>query len=402
MYECCTRAVQVAQPAFVGEYRHVGHFERSGLSHTELRLMLLSGQLLASRDGARVARWTLNPDGTVQVVVGRWVHPAKFRPAQARLLAFDPVIFVSGTSVDGRRGLFRLMSDGGVEHVADVPPIAMMGGEFAIVHDNTDAAEVRRMYGGDVPDGFPVDARSLLTPLADGQMLVLEPMAGAWYRYLISEAAPFGEFYPVPFPYATFVGLARWREMTVVGVRSHVGSSLELLGPASTHFPARRIRVEGELEQLWQSPTERGIAWLTRLSIEGRTHRRLFVNNQLLFQGEFTMNPDDLVWSPDGRTAGAHIRRGFGAVGPSTLVTFHNQVGIRPGRWVDEFIVDNRGETTAWIETDGRYCYPLIHGAPHDAVEIAWNLGVSGHEIHYNCVMSDVIQRVADRTGTRH
>lgn len=401
MYACCARPVPVAQSTFVGEYQHVDHLAHDGLRHRELRLMLSSGQLLATRDGTRVARWTRSRDGGLHATSSKRVHGATFHPEHAHLFWLGEDLTVAGTLMDGRSGMFRLVEGEEVDWLSAEVPVAYMG-NLALISETSDGRQMRRIFGGMAPQGYPVDERSLLSVLVDGRLLVLEPLADTWYRYIVSQEHGFEEFYPVPFPNATFVGLARWRDMTVVAVKTLQKTTLEFLGPTASHLRLRRVQLEGELECLWQSPTENGIAWLTRTMVGGRAHRRLFVNNELFVQGEFTMGPGDLAWSPSGLSAGVHIRRGLGATGMSALVSSKREIGIRPGRTIDEFVLDASGEIAAWIESDGRFCYPMVRGAPHDAVEMAWNLRFTPEGISYNCVMADVIQLVTDRTAPQN
>jgi hypothetical protein len=64
--------------------------------------------------------------------------------------------------------------------------------------------------------------------------------------------------------------------------------------------------------------------------------------------------------------------------------------------------VGNNGEVAARIETNGRFCYPVVGSAPPSGVEYAWNLRLAPDgSIGYNTVLSDVIVHVLDRTHLR-
>ncbi len=402
MFACCERPVRIAQSTFTLVYLHVAHLEKSRLARRDLQWMLFAGQFLASRDGSRVACWNTNVDETVSIVVGKVISFARFNSKGARLISIDDHLIAYGTLVDGRCGLFRLTNDG-VQQISQSRPVGILrhsSGDALFTADSLNAQYEWRVYSRSLPqNGYPIDRQSLVAPLQDGRLLFFEPIGGdTCYHYLISASKGFEDFYPTAHTPVSLMAVASWKGTTVFGIKGEKESMLELRGVASAHLHKRSIHIRGELEQLWQSSTEKGIAWLSRLTANGRAYRLLFVNNRLLVQGEFAMGPNDLVWSPDGTIAAAHIRRDQNGRGQSVIVTFEKEREIRPGRRVEEFILDNHGRVQAWIECDERFSYPFVHDRPHDPVELAWNLRLIDGDIHYNCLMSDVILLVTDQT----
>ena len=401
MPTCCDRTVQIMQPSFAGAYTHIAHLDQRRYQHAKLRRMIVSGQLLLNADGTLCARWVTNPDGSVSVIIGDRLYPQCFLAKSAQFISFQQDVIISGTLVDGTTGIFSLSSEGLRQLTANQPIIIQKGAVDTVVftHDPDDPEDIHRLFGHSFPGGYPVNKDACVTPVLQQGLLVAEPVQHGWYRYFVSTQG-FADFYPVPHkPDAVCMGVAKWMNRVVLIWKKNNSFSLELLGESDLLESERTIPIEGELEYVWQAPKHGGLAWLTRVQEKQKMIRRLFVNNELFYEGEFIIHPNGLTWSLFEQSAAVYIHTGENGIGPSLLVSEEGSYEIESDRVVDEFVLDATGEIVAWIENDGKACYPVVYGAPHDGVELAWNLHCEvGGTVRYNCVVSDVVLLIQDKT----
>lgn len=399
------------EPFFQGESQALAHLAKEELHNTYVRALVAGGQLVVSRDGLQAARLCPKGSDTMRVLIGSRPVPALFRASSRQPNGMGPKLLsladgqatVFGTLTNGQRGVYQLTKTG-VRLVtrADVLLGASYtpSGVIVFVRNKLDWASFVRVCAPPLLSHLMVHHRATVSLLGK-KLIVLEPMESLadtndLYRYVVSRRDGFQDLHPVPLESGEkVIGLVRWHGMYLLGTHGPSGSKLQGLGVGSENF--RILPIHGQLEHLWQSPTGRAYAYVSRVERAGRTIRRFVVNGRMVYQGEFTVGAFDLVWSPDGRKAAIRLQSGNAPRG-EMLVSSGSRIPIRAERHVEEFCVNNHGRIAAWIETDGQFSYPVIRGVPHDGVTYAWNLTAGEQTVRYNCVSSATVMAIRDHT----
>lgn len=234
--------------------------------------------------------------------------------------------------------------------------------------------------------------------LYDGSILILEEVNKTAFRYRLGKSG-FEDWFPIPHTHGEKpFAIARIGRQYVLGTHSKSGSHLRLLGGNTFPFSLEEDW-DGKIEHLWQSPDERSLVWLVRPNGK-KTHRQLYQNGKLLFEGLFLMNQRDLVWSPANTSFGARVLS-FENDGQNQpmLITPKVRLKMPTGSIVKEFLVDDVGHISAHILDNGYFCYPYIHDRPHTAVGLAWNLHwMEKGGIGYNSILSSFVYHTSDET----
>lgn len=412
--ECCRKPVEVAQPFFRGELRHVIHLEEGALHRDRLRELIMGGHIIVSSDGLSATRLLDEGKGVLSVSHAPCEESVTFRrdisalpnAPCTRLLNLDAnCLLVFGTHTSGTTGVFRLWQKG-LELVTEAGSLLGVqrtpSGNVAFVRHSGDEKDTIRIVAPFLSDALRVHRGAFLSSIGK-ELLVLEPIdlgfCTMFHRYRVSTQDGFEDLHPVPLQqHETPLGFVRWYDMYLLAVRTLSGCAFKAMGNSSRYLKDRHLPIVGELEYLWQSPTGRAYAFVARTQSAGnRIVRQFVINRKVIFVGDFTVGAFDLVWSPDGRRAALRIKHGRHA---KMLVSHSSRVQFRPRHDPTEFVVNDDGHITAWIESDGRFCRPFVHGVPHDGVEFAWNLHLeTDGMVWYNRVLSDVVMRVTDRTN---
>lgn len=245
---------------------------------------------------------------------------------------------------------------------------------------------------------LPLDHLIAFNTLYDNSVLILEEVNKTAFRYSLGKSG-FEDWFPIPQirgekPFA----IARIGRQCVLGTHSKSGSHIRLLGGNTFPFPLQEDW-EGKIEYLWQSPDERSLVWLVRPNRK-KTHRQLYLNGTLLYEGSFLMGQRDLVWSPQSESFGARILS-FDDDGQNRQIIITPIIHLKmpTGSLVREFLVDDVGHISAHILDSGYFCYPYIHDRPHTAVGLAWNLHwMNTGGIGYNSVLSSYVYHTSDET----
>lgn len=398
------RCVDCARPHVVSkfgrtvEYRHAAHLERA-FGYQQLRRMVASGELLAcAEDKTRVATFQYLGNGHVRSIVSGTPMGPEFERENARLLVFDRAsLCVVGKLRDGRSGVFRIHDTLQISRASDL--IGVQNGSlapiiylYALNKRGEKVVEVTLLGHGST---FEVDANARVCELPEGNALVVEPICGTMCRYIVGSHG-FKELRPVVLPSdATILGIGRYRGSDVIAIRGKYKSWIEVNGQNPIHL-------EGELEQLWCSPSGSNIAWLEGSIRSGKTHRRLYYNHEIVYEGDFEMSHHDLAWSNDAHHMAACVTHRSIAYGHRSIIVHKGgYTSVPDGRRVNELCVDDNA-VPVWIDDDGAKCYiarPGKRSRFHDGVAtLAWNLSVGfDGVVCYNAVYGDVVMSIEQR-----
>lgn len=369
--------------------------------------------LCASSNGVRIAH-LVSPNGQTSDLqlnarrVVRGLLPvsgdARERP---RLLGFhNEDVLVSASMSDGTSGVFlcgenRLRQVSKSEYVLEVRYTA--SGQLVLARSSTDKHKERRLIIPSLQTDIVVHDNSIVTGISSGRVLILDWIDGQLFRYLVGPQG-FEDVSPVPVsPDDRVVGIVRWNGLCVLGVCTPTHSEIRFLGTGSWDLPIKTIEIEGELENLWQSPTQQTFAYLHRyIDGDGREIRRLMQGGTVVCSGLFTMGDNDLVWSPNGRTIGARMwYEGKDGKVFCMLASSAGSIKSTGSEYViDDFCVNDNGFFTGWIIRDGRFHTPIILGRKHHTVVFAWNLRqIADGSVGYNRVIGDTVENVTVSSG---
>ncbi|MBI5370280.1 hypothetical protein HZA85_03770 [Candidatus Uhrbacteria bacterium] len=400
MLACCAKAVEVRQSAFHGLYQHVLHLGEA-LHHDRIRAMLASGELIVSADGRSAASWMFGPSGLIWPCLNGQQLSAAFIGDRPVALWVDgsSVIIFGRLAGENRSAIVRVTTQS-IQTLCQADDVLGIqygpAGPVIFARHRQDEMDICRIVSPGLPDVLHVNMRAIVSGLQDQRLLVLEPIAGMRYRYTVGRGG-FEDWYPLPISCSTEItGLGRWRRRYAIGLRTEDHSFVQLFN-APGNGRERVLSVEGILERMWTSPDEKGLAYLVRVSTEGKTVRRLVMNCGVQFEGLFALGAGDLAWSPNGVWCMACIHAGLQGDGPMSLVTHRQNIQAKPGHFFVDFVVGNRGRLDAWIESNGRFRRAIVNSRRHDALEYAWNLRPDG-SISYNGVVGDVVMLITDRT----
>jgi hypothetical protein len=242
------------------------------------------------------------------------------------------------------------------------------------------------------------DLRSV-SSMSDGSYILLEGREGDFRRYCVT-ANGFADWAMVrctPDEQAT--KLVRVQNQYVIATRSRIHSRLSVVGATNTLTFPMKEKWQGEIEHLWVSPSERSLAWLVRPDVHS-DYRQIYLNGNLVHEGTFSMNEEDLVWAPSGATLGARITT-ESAQGQQqqSIVTLHEERCFPPGTFLREFLIDTEGKIAATITDKEDLCTPFIYDRKFADVPMAWNLHwAADGGIAYSSVLHSIICTTTDNT----
>lgn len=243
---------------------------------------------------------------------------------------------------------------------------------------------------------LPIARGSKVELYADGTLCIVEELGGSCWAYEIGQDGiePFS-----PCTLDPTIRFVRWQGQHLLATRTPYRS---LLIETGTHVDGRPrlIPIDGQLEEVWSSPTHLGLLTLVRPRDAISDERRLFFNNHtLVHEGAFTLARPDVFWSKSGMSFAARIRVKQGGTWRERLITpvedreFPDHVHVR------EVFVSDEGVIEAVIVHDGVWDKPIVHGRRLTAVPLAWNLHTQADgSIVWNTVHDDLILRWVDRT----
>lgn len=245
---------------------------------------------------------------------------------------------------------------------------------------------------------FAVDEIVSSMPVSDGSFLFLERLNDTLYRYRVGEKG-FIDWFPV-LTKERVISLAYVQNQYVLAVRTRAGSELRVLDSPNTLSFQLPLQWKGDIEHLWVSPTERSLAWCVKTDRSNSTWRALYLNGELIHEGEFFVRQNDLVWSSSGSMIGVHITSAH-VSGQEIhgIVTHDTYMEFEIGTFVREFLIDTDGNIAATIRDNGESCTPQIYTRDFQRVPLAWNLSWTPEGgISFNSVVDGTVRRIVDET----
>ena len=202
-------------------------------------------------------------------------------------------------------------------------------------------------------------------------------------------------FHPAHWIHDSFV---RWRSQHLLATK-HLIDLSDRTGKHDSSKP-RVIAIDGQLEEVWSSPTHGALLTLVRPRDATGDVRRLFFNNDtLVYEGSFTITRSDVFWSSSGTSFAARLQIGSQGKVRQRLVTpvedreFLDHVDVR------EVMVNDGGYVEAVIAQDGAWDKPIVRGRRLTAVPLAWNLYEDPDGgIAWNTIHDDLVLKWIDRT----
>ncbi len=417
--DCCRLANPVSECTFRGVHKHVVHL-REALPRDRLVALMSQGHLKVSVNGREAARLVPSSPTCSRLFIGdEVIDGALFHTGRSPPRVLDVrggKAYVWGKKEGDRHAGLHVCSTSGVGCI-------FLGGEFervqhtdcgvlVFVKVDSDPADIRRLLCPDTGIELKVHERASVTPLKGGELLIVEPSPNSLcghsttdlHRYVVGPRG-FRSMFPISLTgRSQFVGLVQWHRNFLLATRGGLhGSRLQSLGPFSPKVGDRIIPVEGALERVWQSPSQKTLVCLSRIHKDSGDVRVLSVDGKPQRTGQFSMGKDDLVWSPDGTVPAARIREGMDGTGVQRLIAPKGDITIPSGSSVSEFLVDDTGRLAARIETDGARDYPYVYGDPQPKGRtLAWNLTWSAGEICYTYASLEIVVSVTDQTHLPH
>jgi len=236
----------------------------------------------------------------------------------------------------------------------------------------------------------------------NGILTVFDHCRGTCERVTVQ---PDGQVHePMRVPAGSFNRLRplRWMGLDVVLVQRNGRDAIWGVAPDE-------IDVGGTVDIAWSAPDGNAVALLVqcRASDDPRgPYRKLLVGGrnlarpnkiEVVAQGRFRMEPEDLRWSASGRHFGAaltHLNLEDDIDAPriteeSWLVTSDGEERSVPAEArVANFAVNDAGEITGHVRSQGGMHVPIIGEVELDPVPRAWNMRVAGaNRITYNVLL---------------
>ncbi|MBI4438099.1 hypothetical protein HY631_04070 [Candidatus Uhrbacteria bacterium] len=250
---------------------------------------------------------------------------------------------------------------------------------------------------------FPVRPGSKVEPYADGTLCVIEELDGRPYAYRVAENGiePFAALVPVCEPKRasndSAVRLVQWQGRCLLATRTPYRSSLMEVGAFKGRDPFSLL-IDGQIEDVWSSPTQAVLLTLVRPREAKGDERRLLLNHEVLHEGHFTFARQDIFWSHDGSSCAARIRVTEGGQTHERLVSATTERAFAEGLRVSEALVSESGGIDAVIVHDGVWDQPIVHGRRLTAVPLAWNLHTENGAVVWNTVHDNLVLKWIDRT----
>jgi len=400
---------------FRGTHKQIALLD-SAYNHRAFDAMLKSGHAVASPDGEHIAilkarnkwGWNLEVDGKTEASPV-W-YSLGYRRFQPRLLGILPDgILLAGALADGREGVFFSKRDGTLLHYSSCEEIVGVqqsaSGPLVFARSLSDSEDERRFILPSLGTDVHIHRQAFVTGISSGRALVLDTIEGRLHRYLVGPDG-FSDVAIVPVVQGDPpIGIVCAYGVYLLAIAGTSFSKLFALGKHSWDLGERSFNIEGTIEYLWQSPTHRTYAFLTRIEKAKETIRALCLGTDILHVGSFTMGSNDLVWSPNGSHIGAKIRTKSKEEGQevSSLVNRKQEFRCRNSELeIDEFCVGNNGSLWSWIMRSGPYHCAFVGEREHDKVEYAWNMRLlADGSVGYNCLYGAKVMSIIDRTDVR-
>lgn len=242
------------------------------------------------------------------------------------------------------------------------------------------------------------DMRSV-KPMSDGSHVILERLEGNFHRYRVTANGIEDWAMIHCTPDEQVRKLVRVQNQYVIVTKSRAHSRLSVVGADNTLTFPMKEKWQGEIEHLWVSPSERSLAWLVRPDVHSE-YRQIYLNGNLIHEGTFSMNEEDLVWAPSGASIGARITtESSQGHEQQSIVTLHEERRFPPGTFLREFLIDTEGKIAATITDKEDFCTPFIYDRKFADVSMAWNLHwASDGGIAYSSVLHSIICTTTDNT----
>lgn len=387
----------------------LGHaYSQGRLTH-----LVRTGAICVSPDGLRVAHLKTQGGLCSQLLLNskcvaiNLMHASGDARERAKLLGFyNSDAIVSAALSDGTFGVF-LCGESGVTQISESEYVLQVrqspSGVLILARSSNDQRRERRLIVPSLKTDIRVHDDSVVVGISSGRVVVLDWIDGQLYRYLVGPQG-FEDVCSIPvYSYEEIKGIVRWNGFYVLGVQTSSHSELRFLGAGSWDVPMKTAEIEGELECLWQSPTQQTFAYLQKcIDEKGNNARRLVLGERVIYTGDFTMGDDDVVWSPDGRVIGARVwLSGDDGKHVSALISHLGSIRSTSSECaIDDFCVDNQGRFTGWIIKTGCLHTPIICGRKRHSVPFAWNLRqMADGSVRYNRVIGDTVENVTVLSG---
>lgn len=256
--------------------------------------------------------------------------------------------------------------------------------EMVAIYDGADGMYAGKLRGDSsihlVTDagGWPVTQGAQVTGLSNGSVMILENLGGHYYAYTLSKNGEIQNYSYAPCGAGEMpIQLLRWGDRLFLLVRTSDGHSLMREFGTTTTGPVGESSLDGIVEAAWNAPGFRSIAVLSRIRSSNGWYRRLELNGNVVYEGQFTMERDALTWSPEGDCFAAVIEDNSHPTDgklPQRIVTPGLIHAVEREQQVREVLIEDSGLLSAKILTDGFYDYPEVNGRRHDPAPHAWNL----------------------------
>lgn len=377
-------------------------------THRGFASVIRSGQLCANPNGKIIASLIATGPESRSLVVGdqRFSHDLLTtngcHDGAPRILGFfDDQVIVFGALDDGRAGVFLFDKD--------VPIQLSKSERFVSVDQSASGPIILMKFSGDKDDekrlvipvlgsDIGVHDGAFVTGVSSGRTLVLDRIDGRLFRYLIGPNG-FEDVCPISLPAQTqIVGIAQWNGMYLLGTKSDGNSQIWFLGTKGWDMPKRKLEIPGELEFIWQSPTQESFAYISRTEEDGSVERLFMNNNEIVFSGAFSVDVKSVRWSPNGRKIAACIETVIDKENICAIVGNDFVRAKDRNTDVDDFCVGDDGNIVSWIARFGGNHYPSIRGNDHYAIVYAWNMRLMADgSVGYNCVIGSSVYNLVDR-----
>lgn len=382
-------------------------------THKGFESLIRSGQLCVNPNRKLLARLIINDGVSKSLVIGNqrltrdlFTSTGRFEDSPRILGFFNDEVLVLAALDDGRAGVFLFgketmerFSKGecvvGVHHSASGPII--------FTRFSGDQKNERRLVIPSLKSDVVVHEDAFVIGISSGRTLVLDRINGRLFRYLIGPEG-FEDVCQVTIPPdSRIVGVVQWNGMYLLGTQKNSCSEIWSLGVKGWDIPKQKFEIPGELECMWQSPTQQSFAYLINVVRNGYRERRLMNNTKIVFWDRFSMNTKHVVWSPNGRKIAALIETEIDGENVSAIVSDNEFVRSKHSKTeVNDFCVDDGGNIVAWIAKTGGFHYPSIRLCDHYVVVYAWNMRLMADgAVGYNCVIDSDVYNITDRTDVR-
>ena len=390
--------VRLTEPEFTGEMHTVCTLDETPSTLT-LRMLIAGDQLAVSPSGSQIAmvrNENLNHEAvTHSGFEGRFKfdRPASSSQVGTRIISVAERALCVWGRAQGRPPGVWLLTPGSREYLY---PLETLCGFYG-AQERVPVGQSSEYPGDNVlvmPWGlWPVRSGSKIEVVGH-RLYVLEPMDGSVYAYCV-DSEGVERFTQVWLPDALRV-IPFGHSSVAVGC-FHGRSLVREIGVAASGSPFT-MSLEGRVIQAWGSPCTdpNTLALLVRHREVDGDVLGLYLNRQLVFEGDFIIGHQDLTWSPTGRSFAARIKTD----GREMVVTPAEERILGEGKNLREVLVDDNGRIVAMIVGDGGWDRIVLSGGRSGtAVPMAWNL----HEdpdaaIVWNTVHDDQILRWVDRT----